>query len=116
MSGSRGGFFIQKHWLWNFMHVFRKFVVLNDDGGLKKNSRFLIDNSSESCKVLSDLKTTMEKKWWIHVYMCDFPEWISIHKFISLEKLENIKPHWKPKDIMGTGLIDWFSATAVMMW
>lgn len=45
------------------MHVFRKFVILNDDGELKKNSRFLIDNPSESCKVVSDLKTTMKRKW-----------------------------------------------------
>lgn len=44
------------------MHVFRKFVILNDDGELKKNSRFLIDNPSEGCEVVSDLKTTMKRK------------------------------------------------------
>lgn len=45
------------------MHGFAKFVILNDDGELKKNSRFPIDNSSEGCKVPSNLKTTMETKW-----------------------------------------------------
>lgn len=44
------------------MRVFRKFVILNDDGELKKISRFLIGISSESSKVLSNLKTAMEKK------------------------------------------------------
>lgn len=35
------------------MHVFRKFVILNDNGKLKKNARFLINNNYESCKVFS---------------------------------------------------------------
>lgn len=69
------------------MHVFRKFVIRNENGELKKNAGLLTDKNSLKLKN-NNLEDALSS--CISFILYNFPKWINICKVISSEQLETV--------------------------